>query len=146
MVPLTSKVTFDREGKIRDVLTAKGAYEATLFDIDAKLVDFDTTNLLTNISSPVTVTLMNVGKDTLTSATIHWTFNGVAQTPYSWTGSLSTFATSIINLGNVTPLAGMNHIVAWVSNPNNTTDSNTLNDTIYLMLMLVQELSQVCIQ
>ncbi|MBL0177160.1 MAG: hypothetical protein IPP94_18255 [Ignavibacteria bacterium] len=39
---------------------------------------------------PVIVTLVNSGGNRITSATINWTLNSVAQTPVTWTGLLDT--------------------------------------------------------
>jgi hypothetical protein len=81
-------------------------------------------------SQNVTVTLTNGGLVTLTSATINWSINGVAQTPYSWTGSLATNATSVITLGTFTFVSATNYVlVATASNPNGNTDANAANDT-----------------
>ncbi len=79
---------------------------------------------------PVNVVIRNSGINTITSATINWSINGVNQTPYSWTGSLAGGAvTSSINIGNATATVGQGiAIVASTSNPNGTTDQNTLND------------------
>ncbi len=127
---------FDRENVERHQITAKGAYDMNLLEIDASLTDFDTTNLIYNQLSPIVVNLNNSGIDTLTSATIHWTFNGVAQTPYSWTGNVAIYKSETINLGNILTVAGINHIVAWISNPNNATDSNSFNDTIHFSVYI----------
>lgn len=81
-------------------------------------------------SQPVTVTLTNGGLATLTSVTINWSINGVAQTPYSWTGSLASTATSVVTLGNFTFVASTNYVlVATAINPNGNSDNNTANDT-----------------
>ena len=120
----------DKEGSPRSELTSMGAYQSELHNIDAALKDFATTRLNQN-QAPVSVTLMNVGKDTLTSATINWTFNKVQQTAVPWTGKLALGASVTVPLGNVTPVFGsINRLVAWVSQPNNRTDADHRNDTI----------------
>lgn len=82
---------------------------------------------------PVNVKIRNAGTTTLSSATINWTVNGVAQTPFSWTGSLNGGSQSgNINIGSftLTALTGFN-IAAWTSNPNNGPDAKITNDSAY---------------
>ncbi|NBV14932.1 MAG: hypothetical protein EBS07_12875, partial [Sphingobacteriia bacterium] len=78
------------------------------------------------------VTVGNYGTTTLTSATINWTINGVAQTPFSWTGSLVQNAVSTpITVGTFTFVPGTNYtILSSTSSPNGGTDGNTLNDQL----------------
>ncbi|MBO4281583.1 MAG: right-handed parallel beta-helix repeat-containing protein [Bacteroidales bacterium] len=123
-------ISEDKDGVRRSGLTTMGAYQSELYQTDAALKDFATTRL-NQSQTPVSVTLMNVGTDTLTSATIYWTFNKVQQTPVQWKGKLILGASAIVPLGNVTPDFGsINRLVAWVSQPNNRTDANHRNDTI----------------
>ncbi|HRY98338.1 MAG TPA: GEVED domain-containing protein, partial [Bacteroidales bacterium] len=82
-------------------------------------------------SYPVTVTIKNYGLDTLTSANIGFNVNGVAGTPYAWTGSLLPLATSapiVINSAFAFG-QGNNTITAWTSLPNGVADGNTANDS-----------------
>jgi hypothetical protein len=82
---------------------------------------------------PVNVKVRNAGTTTITSATINWTINGVTQTPYSWTGSLSGGSQSAnVNIGSFTlaSLTGYS-IAAWTTNPNNGPDARNTNDTAY---------------
>jgi hypothetical protein len=79
----------------------------------------------------VSATIKNYGTSTLTSATLNWSVNGVTQTPYSWTGSLVTAATSSsITLGTYNFPNGNATINVWTSAPNSSTDLYTANDTI----------------
>jgi hypothetical protein len=93
-------------------------------------------------SKPVYVTLRNFGKNVITSATVNWTVNGTAQTPYSFSGSLDTSGgtgpRSIrLNLGNYTFPATPVTIKAWTSTVNGTTDPLSINDST----MVVKQLS-----
>jgi PKD repeat protein len=74
----------------------------------------------------------NLGSTTLTSATIQFSINGVAQTPYSWTGSLAqgTSSSSFV-IGNVAFANNVNIVKIWAESPNGGTDGNNYNDTIY---------------
>lgn len=82
---------------------------------------------------PVNVKIRNSGTTTLTSVQINWTVNGVAQTPFAWTGSLAGGSQSAnVNIGNftLTSLTGFN-IAAWTSSPNSGADARIDNDSAY---------------
>ncbi|MBP7850584.1 MAG: hypothetical protein KA053_09965, partial [Lentimicrobiaceae bacterium] len=78
----------------------------------------------------VIVSIENHGTDTLTSAQIGWSVNGVNQTSYAWTGTLapSGIAPGIL-LGNYNFPLGTSSIAAWTSLPNGQLDSISQNDT-----------------
>ncbi|MGD0711831.1 MAG: hypothetical protein ABR968_11715, partial [Bacteroidales bacterium] len=80
----------------------------------------------------IAVTVKNFGTSTLTSATVDWTVNGAAQTPYSWTGSLTLNQTSGPDtIGAYTfTTPGIYTIKAWTTAPNGGTDLNNSNDTM----------------
>src|SRR6478735_4735253 len=65
-----------------------------------------TSPVMQNVSVPVQATLVNQGTTTLTSATLTWTVNGVAQPNVPWTGSLPLNQTATVTLGNFTFPAG----------------------------------------
>ena len=82
-------------------------------------------------SSPVKVTLTNLGDDDLKSAVIGWSVNGTAQTPKSWSGLLQSGSSDTVTLGSVNAPGGKQiNIVAWVYQPNQDKDPNPNNDTI----------------
>lgn len=103
---------------------------ATPAALDAALIGFTApASPLCPGSSPVTVTLANFGTTTLTSATINWELNSVAQTPYAWSGSLASMATTTVTIGSGTfSGTGSHAISATVTSPNGGTDGNTAND------------------
>lgn len=87
-------------------------------------------NPLTAGTQNVLVTIQNFGTATLTSDTINWFVNGVAQTPFTWTGSLVQSAVQAgVNIGSFNFVSGSYIIKAWTSAPNATTDANLANDT-----------------
>lgn len=120
----------DKEWNARRTTTSTmGAYQVDLSRTDAALINFASTKF-TSGSTPVKVTLFNMGIDTIKSATINWTFNGVSQTPVNWTGVLATGESDVVALGNVLPVpVKVNNLVAWVSNPNGGQDLDNGNDT-----------------
>ena len=82
----------------------------------------------------ITVTLRNFGTNQLTSATINWTLNGVAQTPYSWTGLLDTTTSAAretqVTLGSQNFQNGVPYsIAAWTTMPNGVADTINNNDS-----------------
>lgn len=82
----------------------------------------------------MTVVLFNYGSNTLTSAQVNWDVNAVLQTPFAWTGSVSTFTSSSpVTIGTYNfAVATTYNIRVWTSNPNATTDQQINNDTLYL--------------
>ncbi|MPM12560.1 hypothetical protein SDC9_58913 [bioreactor metagenome] len=125
-------VTTDIDGDVRDALTPTiGADEYVPQAVDAGIVKFDQPSLVTTAgANTVSVTMTNYGSNTLTSADIAWTIDGVLQTPYSWTGSIA-FANEedSIPVGTANLTWGVHHLVSWPENPNGTSDMLSLNDT-----------------
>lgn len=78
----------------------------------------------------VDVSITNYGSTTLTSGTINWILNGVPQTAFPWTGSLTTGMTqSNVTIGTANIPTGNSNITAWISAPNGGTDVQPCNDT-----------------
>jgi hypothetical protein len=74
------------------------------------------------------VSLMNVGTTTLTSAQISYQIdNGTAQ-QYNWSGSLNQWQAQTITLPTVQLAAGAHTFSATVSNPNQAIDENATNN------------------
>jgi len=81
-------------------------------------------------SQNVEVVLKNFGSDTLTSATILWTANGVSPGNYSWTGSLLPGKVDTVNIGSYTfDKVKAYNLVFWTNSPNGVTDTLNYNDT-----------------
>lgn len=76
------------------------------------------------------VVLVNKGRQTLTSVTIHAVIdNGTVQN-YKWTGSLATYAETTVTLPNLTTVQG-NHVLSiYTSNPNGAADEDPSNDAL----------------
>jgi hypothetical protein len=97
---------------------------------------YPTGGVIANTSFNVVAKVKNYGTDTLTSATVNWTLDGVLQAPYSWTGSLLQNAlSSDITLGNITLPLGVHEIKIWTDNPNGIGDMNFGNDTMKISFM-----------
>jgi hypothetical protein len=97
---------------------------------------YPTGGVIANTAFNVVAKVKNFGTDTLTSATVNWTLDGVLQTPFSWTGSLIQNAlSSDVTLGNITLPLGVHEIKIWTSNPNGVLDMNFGNDTMKISFM-----------
>lgn len=81
------------------------------------------------------VILVNKGKETLTSVTIHAVIDDGTVQNYNWTGSLATYAETTVTLSALTTGEG-NHILSvYTSNPNGAADEDTSNDSLSLDFM-----------
>jgi lysyl endopeptidase len=128
--------------RLRDWLDPQNTGALTLdgFDPNAPTVALDASaqaiggvtsgaTLCDNIVTP-TLTLRNRGTDVLTSATINWSVDGVAQTPLNWTGSLDFNDSEVLTFDQQT-FAGGDHTIEFsVSAPNGASDENLDNDVI----------------
>lgn len=127
-----SGVSDDYAGNTRPILGPDiGAHEFTAPRNDAGIAEIDENLTLCRQSGGLYVKVKNFGRDTLKSLSINWKVNGIAQTPYSWTGSLTQGQTSAnVKVGNYTfKLDTAYQIVTWTTSPNNNTDSLNYNDT-----------------
>lgn len=132
---LFSVVPYDFTGAPRDTTPDIGAYEFALVNNDAATTMLSAPTVpFAPGTYPITVKLKNNGLNALTSATINWSVNGVAQTPFLYSGSLNTsIRSTAITLGSVTFTAGISvNIMVWSTVPNGVSDPNNANDTSYI--------------
>ena len=125
--PLTSLATTDYDGETRSITTPYiGADEARENDAGVTAM-----SVATDCAAPINVvaTLKNYGANYLTSATINWMLNGVAQTAFNWTGSIAVDSSANVVVGTNTLAAGTYSLIGYSSVPNGTTDLYTTNDT-----------------
>jgi lysyl endopeptidase len=128
--------------RLRDWLDPQNTGATTLdgFDPNAPTVALDAAaqalggvaegaTLCDNLVTP-TLTLRNRGTEILQSATINWTVDGVAQTPFDWTGSLSFNESEELAFDQQTFASGAHTIEFTVSSPNGSADENGANDVI----------------
>ncbi len=83
------------------------------------------------------LTIKNSGQNNLTSATINWEIDNVAQTPYNWTGNLSTNQTDVITFPTQTFAAGSHSLEFAIANANGGADQNSNNDDISAAFTIV---------
>lgn len=79
------------------------------------------------------VVIKNLGATPLTSCDIVYGIKGGTLATYSWTGNLAFNATATVNLPSITwgsSTGNQSRFEAWVTNPNNTVDQYTYDDTL----------------
>ncbi len=86
-----------------------------------------------NVDDTLIVVLTTQGQNPLTSADIVVEVNGSIVTTYSWTGTLTSGQTDIVNIGFVNFNDG-DILKVWATNPNGNTDEFDGNDTVNLVV------------
>ncbi len=87
--------------------------------------------------SPVKVILKDDGNTNITSATIAWAWDGAAQVPVTWTGTLKPNDSTTVLLGTVTLISnggflnGKYPVKAWPTQVNGNTNAGGTGDTAY---------------
>ena len=129
--PRDTLVMRDIDSTLRNSLTSMGAYQVTSVNnnITPRTLVSPAAVSITGNSTPVTVTILNAGLNTITSMNVHWIVNGVVRTTYPWTGTLASKASVNANLGSFIPFADSNMIIVYTSMPNGMTDAVPMNDT-----------------
>lgn len=127
-----AEVTTDIEGNTRDAATPDiGAYEFTPPAVDAGVIAVGLPDAPFAVGDHlVQAVLKNFGTDTLTSVTLDWEVNDVAQASVSWNGILASDDTLEVGLDIVNfELAEPYTFKIWSSQPNAQTDLISVNDT-----------------
>lgn len=126
-----SIVTVDIDNETRNSSTPDiGADEFELVPNDAGIsAIYSPVTSVCAGSRIISVTIKNFAKDTLKSAEIAWSMNGVAQTSFNWTGKLATDSSRNVNIGSFNFTTGPVTIKAWTKSPNSSTDPFAFNDT-----------------
>ena len=105
---------------------------APYYDTDVsltKIFNFTETNCM-GFVNPI-VTLSNFGANNLTSAEIHYLVNGENLQTYNWSGDIGFLESTEVELPQIDfTVLDENEIVAYIVNPNGTTDEFPQNDTI----------------
>ncbi|MFM7768195.1 MAG: right-handed parallel beta-helix repeat-containing protein, partial [Bacteroidota bacterium] len=127
-----ASVANDIDSTLRSATPDIGAKEFSPCPNDAGVNEFwGLSNPLPVGNNDIQVVLQNQGTNLLTSATIYWQVNGIAQTPIVWNGYLPEKEDTIITIGSYNFPAGKSfQLKAWTADPNTLADCNTYNDTI----------------
>lgn len=119
--PLNSGVTVMDGWPEGAEVFALDAAAGSIDDIDNEVCDA--------VFAPV-FALFNSGSETLTSATVTYTWNGVEQNPFVWTGNLSQNQSELVYLPTLNGVGGTNTLLINVTNPNGGADEDQLNNVI----------------
>lgn len=108
-------------------------YDASVGDLQ------NVSGVICYIGTMPIVRITNKGSETLTSATIVFTYNGGANNIINWTGSLATNDFEDIQLPWMPAQNGENEVVVTVSAPNGQLDENPTNDGVSSTYLAVLE-------
>ena len=78
----------------------------------------------------VAVRLQNQGSGPLTSVTIKWSVEGIAQADFLWIGDLEMYENELVNIGSYNFPDYAVDIKAWTEFPNTEEDCNNINDSV----------------
>ncbi|NVO01589.1 MAG: hypothetical protein HXX09_02715 [Bacteroidetes bacterium] len=126
------EVIIDINGEKRDKSTPDiGAVEWAAPSNDAGIVSIDKYQTFCVSKNSVFVNLKNFGLEALKNVKINWSVNGVIQKPFVWEGDLGQSKTlESIKIGEQNFSLGKQYtVIAWTSNPNNSNDAFSFNDT-----------------
>jgi hypothetical protein len=130
-VNLLDLVPKDILGRPRSATPTPGAFEIA---VDAG-VEALAAPLGTYCSSvkEVKVNIKNNGGIPINTVNVHWSLNGVLQTPVTYTGSIAAQGTAVVSLGNGLFLPGTPVVIkAWTHLPNGLADPFNYNDTLLI--------------
>ena len=125
-------VTDDIDGESRQTHPDMGADEFNVIGENAALFALlpPAAPFAASTALPVRVKIRNSGQSALTSFTINWTVNALAQSTVNWTGSLPVGGVDTITIGTYAFAPATSHTIkAWASMPNGTTDIDHDDDT-----------------
>lgn len=113
------------------LLTSNGADPVVLKNINASLRSIN--NPVARICDPTftpSITLRNLGIQTLTSAGIYASVDGGTPVRTAWTGSLASQASTNVTLNSLTATTGRHTLKIYIAEPNGSTDGELSNDTL----------------
>ncbi|KPK86248.1 MAG: hypothetical protein AMS27_05525 [Bacteroides sp. SM23_62_1] len=133
---ILAEVPKDIDGTQRNTSTPDiGADEFTITWADAGLISVDSlyTPLCPGLKD-IYVTLINDGNQNLLNVKINWSVNEIAQTQYSWVGSLPPGVITPVKIGTFDFQKTDYSIYAYTTNANGSDDKFKVNDTASLKL------------
>ncbi|MEO5682130.1 MAG: M43 family zinc metalloprotease [Chitinophagaceae bacterium] len=113
------------------LLSSIACQTPVLYNLDAQLrtINQPGQRICNNPFTPI-INIRNRGTQTLTNLTVTTLVDNATVGTYTWTGSLAQLASTNITLNAITTVPG-NHVLKIVlSQPNNNTDQNPVNDTL----------------
>jgi hypothetical protein len=113
------------------LLASNGADPVVLKNINASLrsINAPAIRVCTPVFAP-SITLRNLGVQTLTSASIYASIDGGTPVKTAWTGSLISRNSANITLSNLTAVTGKHVLKIYITDPNGSVDGEMKNDTL----------------
>lgn len=111
-------------------------------DAQLKTMVAPSQRICSNSFTPV-VTIRNKGLQTLTSLVIKTVIDNGTPVIYNWSGTLSSLATTNINLNTITINQGIHNVNIYVSLPNGGIDQNNTNDSLSTTFQYYDAVSSV---
>ena len=127
-------VTDDIDGQLRSATApCIGADEYILYNTDAGVVSLvEPLSPCTGVND-VKVSLKNFAITNLSSVTLNWSVNGIAQTPVNYTTTVAPGTEVTVTMGTWNFATNvMYNFKFWTSSPNSGTDQNISNDTLWV--------------
>jgi hypothetical protein len=125
-------ITDDIDGDLRHAATpCIGADEYMLFANDAGILAMTAPMASCAGILDVKVRIKNFGTQSYTGVTVNWSVNGIAQTPYVFSGTIASGADQEVTIGSYNFLGSTIYNFTFSTvNPGGTADLNTSNDTL----------------
>lgn len=112
------------------------------FNVDAAVSNLSHVKFMNcNGSTHPMVELTNYGGNTLTTAELEILVNGTLVSTVTWNGNLSTYETTVVDLGELSvPVEEENTLEVSVASVNGTVDPSTLNNAVSTTFLAAREI------
>lgn len=126
------------------LLSSNGCQPVVLNNFDAQLKSLNQpTQRLCNPAFTPQVTIRNRGSQVLTSLQISTSIDNGPVNSFQWTGSVPTYSSVTVSLNNLTTTPGVHTLMVFLSNPNNNSDQEPINDTLRMKFQYITAISQL---
>ena len=116
-----------------DAFLAKFNIKAPIADLSISGFSSPNDSICPEQNDSIIVKLNNYGPDTVNSAYIFWSINGITQDTVLWTGSLPPGNIALVKLSSYHFTSDNLTIIAW-AHPNNAVDTISANDTAKMVV------------
>ena len=114
----------------KELLNSIGGTPGTIYTYDGKIANIAISVDGCNTTFIPSITIENRGTTTLTSVAINYRLDNEATKTYTWTGNLSQYGTTDINLSPITSTDGSHTFYATINTVNGQTDLNSTNNAL----------------
>jgi len=107
-------------------------FNNALYTFDAAItkIILPTTSAICQLDVAPVIVIKNKGSVPINSLKINCLNNSTLVQTINWTGNLDFFETDTVYMPNIILNEGMQNLVIYITNPNNSTDLNNANDTL----------------